>query len=99
MSFPSEMAFTAGNDGYFWDFLSLDAHTKQVSLGTALPPEQAKTLQVQLFNGWMDKFRTASPESTDCALRSFQKGDDLWAATFSRTGLQPSQNQVSFQTG
>lgn len=74
-----QAAFTAGNDAFFWQYLSLepldkaaaDVQSAKLTLGSLVTfgadPAKLVPLQVNLFHGWMDKFRLASPESTDLA--------------------------------
>lgn len=45
------------------------------------------TLQYNLWNGWMDKFRTANTNSTDAALTFIQNPLDLWSVRHLRTRL------------
>lgn len=55
-------------------------------VGGSLDQEELFNLQVNLFHGWMDKFRSASPECTDEVLDWIPTPSVLWGLQHVRTG-------------
>ena len=92
-----QAAFTAGNDAFLWQYLSLepldkaaaDVQSAKLTLGSLVTfgadPAKLAPLQVNLFHGWMDKFRLASPESTDVAVRLIPDAARHWNPDHIRT--------------
>lgn len=92
-----QAAFTAGNDAFFWQYLSLepldkaaaDVQSAKLTLGSLVTfgadPARLVPLQVNLFHGWMDKFRLASPESTDLAVQMIPHVAKHWNPDHIRT--------------
>ena len=87
-----QACFQLKGNGTFWEFLSLsplEGESKLLLRLGALKPDAAagdpSGLQVNLFNSWMDKFRTANPEIVNSALATIPP--TLYDASHLRTGL------------
>lgn len=64
--------------------MKLDVNKKEpkpVCLSSALPHDKASSLQQQLVNGWMDRFRTAGPDPTEHAVGCVGFPKEIWKAT------------------
>ena len=91
----------AGNSGMFWDYIrvydkaTVGEDVERVDLKFVMlqafgcPSVLLKTLQTNLWNGWMDKLRAAGAPATDAALSTISAPKQLWTPDLRPVDIQP----------
>ena len=94
----------AGNDGSFWHFFHLQPFADSgedpvpLSLSTVaafgkMDQKALCSLQLNLWNGWMDKFRVANPTATAMALSTIPDLSLMWGSRH----MRPARTKWSSQ--